>query len=422
MNNRTPTIRSVLLCAAAVVMLCVACSGTGTTPTSPVPLVTTASQNAPATNGYVDSSTVATVVPTTSVPAAAIATLAPMDEFTATPIPTLTPTPTATPTPSPTHTPTPTVTPTPTPTWADVIADARRAVVQVVTQTGWGTGFIIDASGWVVTNEHVVERAEYVTVVLDDGTSERGVVVGSDGLRDLAVIRIAGGNRLPALSVADSSQVRIGQTVGVLGYPDRLASQQFTATRGTVSAKNKEQIPLPQCLFRVEYIQTDAAAKPGNSGGPLINSMGEVVGVNTWRPDVGAGGRRVEGIGYAVSSNELRTALPALMAGYRVGCYQVEIKASDTQKVLLRAHRGATLNYRFEVVDDTQDQNLDVNLHLLDPSGSTLAIEERVKNGGGSLTVEHAGTYALVFDNSFSLFTPKTVVYSFEIVPPGWGN
>ena len=375
MNSRTSTIWSIFVCTAMVVTLCVACGGVDTLPTTPVPPVSTAA-------------------------------------------PTVTPTPTHT----PTATPRPTATPTPTPTWEDVIADARRAVVQVMTQTGSGSGFIVDSSGWVVTNEHVVGQAEYVTVVLDNQETTTGQVVGVDGLKDLAVIRIAPGNQLSVLSVADSNQVEIGQEAGVLGYPDRMASDQFTAATGIVSARSVEENPNLPCSSSVEYIQTDAAINPGNSGGPLIDSMGEVVGVNTWRPDLGVSGRRYEGIGYAVSSNELWDSLPALVDGYRVGCYLIAIEAGGTEIVSLRTVEGTSLNYSFKVLDDTQSQDLDINLLLLDPNGNVLATEERMKNGRGNLKAEVAGTYTLMFDNSFSWLTLKTVVYSYEAIPPGWSN
>ena len=129
-----------------------------------------------------------------------------------------------------------------------------------------------------------------------------------------------------------------------MGFPSRGASVQFSAADGIVSATSPEDNPVIPCGYTVEYIQTNAAINPGNSGGPLINLEGKVVGVNTWRPEIGSDGRRVEGIGYAVSSNELRDSRPeCLSAGYQGVCDSVNVSASTFHEISVRAVEARSL-------------------------------------------------------------------------------
>jgi S1-C subfamily serine protease len=188
---------------------------------------------------------------------------------------------------------------------AEVTAAVRGAVVRVLRDDGGsGSGFIIDASGLIVTNNHVVVDAEGLTVVLDDGTELEGTVVGRDLVRDLAVVRVASDDGpLPVLRIATMDGPQLGDTVLVIGYP--LGSTTLNITRGIASAfefnlgKNRG------------LVQTDAAVNPGNSGGPLVNLRGEVIGVVSAK----LVGTSIEGVGFAIDAETLRTYLERLSAG-----------------------------------------------------------------------------------------------------------
>jgi S1-C subfamily serine protease len=154
-------------------------------------------------------------------------------------------------------------------------------------EKGVGSGFIIDANGLIVTNNHVVRGATEITVTMANGKRYTGKVVGTDPGTDLALVKV-NATKLPALNfVQNDRQVRVGDWVVAIGSPLGLA---HTVSVGIVSALNRG-IAINE---RVNFIQTDAAINPGNSGGPLINMRGEVVGVNT---AIAAQG---QGIGFAI--------------------------------------------------------------------------------------------------------------------------
>ena len=236
-----------------------------------------------------------------------------------TPVPTPTPVPTATHTPVPTHTPTPAPTathtpvpddpptPVPTPNLPEIIRGASPGVVQIITGSGTGSGFIIRADGLAVTNEHVVDGFDSVRVKTSDGGAYSARVLGVDARADLAVLDIDSSDEFRVLPLADSDGVALGETVIAMGFPlsDSLG-ESVTITRGVVSAKRR--------FDGVDHIQTDAAINPGNSGGPLLDGSGAVIGVSKSIIRL-EGGRIIDGIGFAVAINEVKTRLPELSAG-----------------------------------------------------------------------------------------------------------
>jgi serine protease Do len=155
-----------------------------------------------------------------------------------------------------------------------------------------GSGFIIDASGIVVTNNHVISDADEVTVILNDGTRLKAEVLGRDTKIDLALLRVKSDKPLTAVKFGDSDRLRLGEWVIAIGNPFSLGG---TVTAGIVSARNRDINSGPYD----NYIQTDAAINRGNSGGPLFNLDGEVVGVNT--AIISPSGGSI-GIGFAVPS------------------------------------------------------------------------------------------------------------------------
>ena len=159
-------------------------------------------------------------------------------------------------------------------------------------------GVIIDAQGHIVTNQHVINGAEKIEVVFCDGRTVDAQLVGEDVLTDLAVVKIdPGNNEIKHAALSDSDKVHIGETAIAIGNPLGLAFQQ-TVTAGVVSAVGR-QVPIPQSQYRYTYIQTDAAINEGNSGGPLINLAGDIIGINSAKiKDTG-----IEGMGFAIPSN-----------------------------------------------------------------------------------------------------------------------
>jgi serine protease Do len=140
---------------------------------------------------------------------------------------------------------------------------------------GVGSGVIIDPSGIVLTNNHVVDGADTVTVRLSDGREFQATDIKTDPASDIAVLRLKDAKSLPAAKLGDSSQLEIGDWVMAIGNPFNL---ETTVSAGIISGKGRA---LTNRIQRAEFLQTDAAINPGNSGGPLVNLDGEVVGINT---------------------------------------------------------------------------------------------------------------------------------------------
>jgi serine protease Do len=162
-----------------------------------------------------------------------------------------------------------------------------------------GSGFIIDPSGIVVTNNHVISEADEITVILNDGARLKAEIIGRDQKTDLALLRIKPDKPLKAVTFGDSEKLRLGEWVIAIGNPFSLGG---SVTAGIVSARNRDINSGPYD----NYIQTDAAINRGNSGGPLFNLDGEVVGVNT--AIISPSGGSI-GIGFAVPS---KTAMPVI--------------------------------------------------------------------------------------------------------------
>jgi S1-C subfamily serine protease len=177
---------------------------------------------------------------------------------------------------------------------------------------GTGTGFIWNEEGYIVTNFHVVQQANVVTVTLQDGTSYEAVPVGSDPDKDLAVLKInVPESELSPVILGDSSLLEVGRKVIAIGNPFGLDT---TMTVGVVSALGREIDSISRRKIR-DVIQTDAAINPGNSGGPLLNSLGQLIGVNTaiFSPS-GAN----SGIGFAIPVNTVKRIVPELITFGRV--------------------------------------------------------------------------------------------------------
>jgi S1-C subfamily serine protease len=176
-------------------------------------------------------------------------------------------------------------------------------------QRGLGSGLIIDRSGLILTNAHVVDKADRVTVRLKDGRTFEGKVQGVDEVTDLAVVKVNAGGDLPVASLGSSSNVQVGDWAIAVGNPLGLDN---TVTLGIVSTLRRTSRDVGIGNKRLEFIQTDAAINPGNSGGPLLNAQGEVIGINTAiRGDA-------MGIGFAIPIDRAKSIATQLQRGEKV--------------------------------------------------------------------------------------------------------
>lgn len=173
---------------------------------------------------------------------------------------------------------------------------------------GQASGVIIEASGLVVTNNHVVEDADEIVVILNEGREFKAKLLGRDPNTDLALLRIEG-KELPFLPLADSDKLEVGQRVAAIGNPLGL---QATMTSGIVSAKGRNNVELAP---HADFIQTDASINRGNSGGPLVNLSGEIVGINNAIATTNGGSI---GIGFAIPSNIVRHVVDQLLRDGKV--------------------------------------------------------------------------------------------------------
>jgi len=177
-------------------------------------------------------------------------------------------------------------------------------------ERGQGSGVIIDRSGLVLTNAHVVERVDRVVITLQNGNQLDGKVIGTDQVTDLALVKIDEFSGLESAKLGDSEDIQVGDWAIALGTPYGLES---TVTLGIVSSLHRDINSLGFSDKRLDLIQTDAAINPGNSGGPLINSMGEVIGINTLvRSGPGAG------LGFAIPINLASRVTNQLLANGEV--------------------------------------------------------------------------------------------------------
>ncbi|MEO6351044.1 MAG: trypsin-like peptidase domain-containing protein [Candidatus Limnocylindrales bacterium] len=205
----------------------------------------------------------------------------------------------------------------------DVVASATKSVVTITAEgmsrsrfapysiptRGVGSGVVVTADGLILTNNHVVEGAQQLTVTTSDGQELEATVVSTDPTHDMAVIQATGGTLVPA-TLGDSSKIEVGETALAIGSP--LGEFTETVTRGIVSALDRSITVADKQTGRGErlsgLIQTDAAINPGNSGGPLVNERGEVIGMNT------AVAGSAQGIGFAIPINAAKQMIDSAMA------------------------------------------------------------------------------------------------------------
>ena len=219
----------------------------------------------------------------------------------------------------------------------EIAAQGKPAVVAITTEmtatdmfgqiyrpTAAGSGFIISKDGYIVTNNHVIEGAETITVVLDNDDVYEAILVGTDPSNDIAVIKIDG-SELPTVVLGDSDDLLVGELAVAIGNP--LGELSGTVTAGIISALDREiTLSSSSGPQRLNLLQTDAAINSGNSGGALFNSFGEVIGINTAK-NAGTG---VEGLGFAIPVNHAKPIIESLIQyGYVRGRPKIGIVARD---------------------------------------------------------------------------------------------
>jgi len=195
---------------------------------------------------------------------------------------------------------------------------------------GTGTGFIVDKAGYILTNHHVVEKAEKITVRLDDKSEHQAKLIGSDNETDLAVIKIDVGHDLPVAHLGNSDSLKVGDWVLAVGSPFGL---EHTVTAGIISAKGRENIGGGNNAFQ-SFLQTDAAINPGNSGGPLVAMNGDVIGINT---AIISENRQYAGLGFALPSNTAIKVYNQLVQTGKVTRGSIGISYAEQDPALMRA-------------------------------------------------------------------------------------
>ncbi|MBX7061378.1 MAG: trypsin-like peptidase domain-containing protein [Pyrinomonadaceae bacterium] len=200
-----------------------------------------------------------------------------------------------------------------------------------------GSGFIVDRSGYIVTNNHVVSESSRLTVKLDTGEEFTARVIGVDDETDLAVLKIDAGRDLPAAKFGDSEKMKVGDWVLAIGSPFGLAK---SVSAGIISQTQRDT---PGASAFQRFIQTDAVINPGNSGGPLVNMQGEVIGVNS---QIATQTGEFSGVGFALPSHEAERVYEQIVANGRVsrgylGAYLDSVKSEFAQVYGLGDLRGA---------------------------------------------------------------------------------
>jgi S1-C subfamily serine protease len=183
--------------------------------------------------------------------------------------------------------------------FSPVISNVIDSVVSVMTNTGQGSGAIISSDGMVVTNYHVIQGARAASVITYGGSAYGVSLVGYDIQNDIAVLKISSNDTFSYFSFGDSDSLKAGQKVVALGNP---AGLSFTATEGIISS------PARLASDGFYYIQTDVTLNPGNSGGPIINSRGEIIGIADFKVS------GYEGLGFAIPSNRAYAAIQSIIS------------------------------------------------------------------------------------------------------------
>jgi S1-C subfamily serine protease len=251
-----------------------------------------------------------------------------------------------------------------------------------------GSGFVIDGDGLILTNAHVVDAATEIQVTFSDNHTVSATPVGKDSDTDLALLRVrSDGEDLQPLELGDSSSVQVGDPTIAIGNPFGL---ERTLTTGVVSALQR-RLTAPSGFTIDNVIQTDAALNPGNSGGPLLDANGRVIGINSQIATGGAGSSGNVGIGFAVPVNTAKAVIPQLESAGRVERAYLGIRgASVPDGVLIEvvqdgspaAAAGVGPGDTLERLDDKPARTMDDIAEILSAHGPGDVVDVEVRTGG----------------------------------------
>lgn len=286
----------------------------------------------------------------------------------------------------------------------EAVRKVEPAVVTIVTNVGGigfgiqgsGSGVIISKEGHVVTNYHVIEGANNVTIIYSDGGRVNPTIVGVDPVTDIAVLKVNG--EVPAwVEFGDSSALQLGEWVIAIGSP--LGNYRGSVTVGVISGMNR-RVPGTN---QENLLQTDAAINHGNSGGPLVNLAGQIVGINTLVVRDTVNGSPAEGLGFAVPSNTVRQVVEQLIARGRIdypfiGITYTEVTPQIASQLDLRAKNGVVVTQvtpgspAARAGIQPRDVILAINNDQIDESHTLRSILFKYRVGDQvTLTIERAG-------------------------------
>ena len=229
--------------------------------------------------------------------------------------------------------------------WMEFFFGTRRSRVYERQVSSVGSGFVISPDGYIVTNDHVARNAAKIMVAFMDGSTLEAVVVGTDEVTDLALLKVDPPEALAHLSFSKTGLPIPGEWAVAMGNPFGLfEAAEPTVTVGVVSGVGRDFQPQENRIYR-DMIQTDAAINQGNSGGPLLNAMGEVIGVNTFIYTASGGGGSI-GLGFAVPADKVESIINELRQSgrvdrsYYIGLYGLDVNERIARALNLRETRG----------------------------------------------------------------------------------
>lgn len=277
-------------------------------------------------------------------------------------------------------------------------------------QKAMGSGFIIDSSGLVVTNHHVVNGADEIEITLSDERSFKATIIGSDERTDVALLQLKKAKKLPAVKFGDSGKLKVGDHVVAIGNPFGL---DHTVTSGIVSAKERVIGAGPYD----DFIQTDASINPGNSGGPLFNLAGEVIGINT------AITRTGQGIGFAIPSDLAKGLIDAIKNKGRVvrGWLGIVFQPMDDAlaKVLkVNTNKGALVT-QVNVGSPGEKGGLKERDVIISVNGKKLNASRDLPAMVATLTPEKSYPFVIVRDGKKTTLKIKIGIMPDDLTAPG---
>jgi serine protease Do len=273
-----------------------------------------------------------------------------------------------------------------------------------------GSGFVVDPSGIILTNEHVVRGADEVSVLLQDGRKLTARDIKRDPKTDLAVLRVEANERLPSLKLGNSDEVEVGDRVLAIGAPLGMTG---TVTSGIISAKGRD---IHMNMYE-DFLQTDAAINPGNSGGPLVNLAGEVVGINSAMKSATGGS---QGIGLAIASNLARNVMDQLRDHGSVKRGYLGVQAgpldADVAPRLGVAATGGVVISKVGANTPAAKCGLQDGDILTGVGGQTIKDQRHLQQLVAGLPIDKPVELAIVRDG-----TPKKLMMTVEMQPESYG-